>query len=86
MFRAVPAFMKRRPLATQVILSTAFATVGDQQDQRRNMKPGDKWDVRRSLAFLSFGLANGCFSYWFYVTACSRIVRDLSSQLPSRQH
>jgi len=80
MLHWLKGFAQRRPLATQVILSTTLAAGGDHYTQKV-VERRKELDVRRSAVFITFGCLNGLLSYYVYVTLMSRSTRYLHTPL-----
>lgn len=73
-------FAKRRPLATNVILSTTSAVGADFVEQRRSHDATKPWlDIDRSLTFFGFSCFNGIILYFVYVTFLSKIFPGAAS-------
>eukprot|EP00418_Pyrodinium_bahamense_P033210 CAMPEP_0179137328 /NCGR_PEP_ID=MMETSP0796-20121207/65505_1 /TAXON_ID=73915 /ORGANISM="Pyrodinium bahamense, Strain pbaha01" /LENGTH=226 /DNA_ID=CAMNT_0020836499 /DNA_START=21 /DNA_END=701 /DNA_ORIENTATION=+ len=63
-------FPKRKPFATNLVLSTSVAVLGDYTVQKME---GRKWDKRRSCLFFALGLFNGAALWFVYITVFSRL-------------
>lgn len=67
---AVVTFPKRRPFATNLLLSSTLMPIADYNVQ---CLEGKKWDVRRTALFCAFGVYSG-ISWWLvYISLFRRI-------------